>query len=149
MADQVVRPPRELPPGFRRHYVFAHAFEFFIAVASIISGITYLIDPALLASVSLGKQLPESLVTLWQLLYLAGGIMVAYGIAWLSPRTEVAGLIFFASAISINAIAISTVVGARGAAAIASYVGFALACGARIYVVFGIERIGQQRERGR
>lgn len=93
-----------------------NVFELWVGLAGIITGIVFLYDPAAAYKNSLAIVVGHTATAAWALSYFAAGAAIWVGLLKPSPRIEVAGLWVLGSATSINAIAILTVFGLRGAA---------------------------------
>jgi hypothetical protein len=119
---------------YRRAYVVGNAFEFFIALSAVVAGVTFFVDPASLASSSVGQR-TELLAFAWSALYTGGGLAIVAGMLRPAVRLELAGLSLLASAIAINAVAIFSIHAVAGVAAAATYMGLAFACGARAWLL--------------
>lgn len=126
-------------------YVRANAFEFWIAVASVIAAITFFTEPEALIATSVGDQ-AQGWVWAWNASYCAGGLLVVAGLLWPSPRFELAGLSLLASAVTVNATAVASVHGVMGVATIVSSYGLAIAAGMRAHLVWRIAKAAGRLE---
>lgn len=127
---------------FTRGYLLGNAFELWIALAAILTAITYFYDPGALDDSSIA-QVAHPVAFAWNIGYLVAGAAVTVGLWRPSPRLELAGLSLFSSAVIMNAIAIGAVRGSAGAGTIFTYVGLAAASGMRAYLVMKLNRAWQ------
>lgn len=91
-------------------------FELWVALAGVITGLVFFYAPSSIDKGSLAQTLGHTLAAVWSLSYFFSGLIIWYGLLRPSPRIEIAGLYLLGSATSVNAVAILTVFGLRGAA---------------------------------
>jgi hypothetical protein len=124
-------------------YLYAHAFEALIALAAIISGVSFFVHTnEHMAQTPLGRALPGMWDDVWNLAYVLGGTLILIGLTFVTkriklydgnyiygPASELAGLIILASAVLINATAILIEVGVIGSSML--HLAVVIACALR------------------
>lgn len=128
--------------SFRRNYVLGNAFEWWVAVAAVLSGVTYFVAPASLSESSVGQQ-AGSFAVVWSILYLVAGLFLVHGLYTPNLRTELAGLSLFAGAVAINVTAILAIRGPQGYGGALTFVALIAAALMRAWLVRGLLRRGQ------
>lgn len=124
---------------FTRGYLLGNAFELWIALAAILTALTYFYDPAALTDSSVGR-VAHPIAFTWNTGYLTAGVLITTGLWRPSPRLELAGLSLFSSAVLINAVAIVAVRGSAAIGVVFTYVGLAAASAMRAYLVMKLNR---------
>lgn len=92
-----------------------NVFELWVALAGVINGFVFFYSPASIDGGALSQTIGHTFATVWNVSYFAAGLLIWFGLLRPSPRWEVAGVYLLGSATSINAIAIFSVFGLRGA----------------------------------
>lgn len=110
----------------RRAYLATHALELLLAVAAVISAITFLVRPESLADTPIGRA-DHPFDFAWNILYLVGALAIGYGLLRPSPRIEAAGLYAFTGAILGEAAAVIDVRGVPSLPSALTFVALALA----------------------
>lgn len=91
-------------------------FEMWVALAGVISGLVFFYSPASIDHNSLSVIVGYWPSVVWNIAYFAAGLMIWYGLLRPSPRWETVGLFLLGGATAVNATAIGSVFGLRGAA---------------------------------
>jgi|SRR5882672_332493 len=87
-----------------RGYIAQNVFAFWLGIASILGAFLFLASPATAEHAPVGH-LYQIVEYGWVFLYLAGGVMTAYGIMRISIRSELAGMSLFIGAFTISGFA--------------------------------------------
>lgn len=121
-----------------RAYIMVNGYEFWIALAAVIAGITYLLYPELVKRSAVGVQL-KGLLPVWEVMYLIGGAFIVVGMlgcryVW-GFRLEVAGLCLLTAAILTNGAAVLTFRTVIGVTSSITFMGLALAGLGRIRIL--------------
>lgn len=127
---------KRLSQTLRGRNALINVFELWVALAGIVSGIYYFVDPNSLQRNSVANQIGNHWAEVWSWLYFCSGVMVAYGLLRPSPRVEVAGLSILGSTTAVNAVAITAVFGTRGVATIATLATLTVASWVRAILVY-------------
>lgn len=125
MPDRSVE-TRQRDTAWRRNYLAGNAFEFGVAVASVIAALVYFVNPHALEQTALGEQ-AGFLTPLWQVMFFAGGCLVVVGLWQGHAKIELYGLLPFATALVMNSLAVLIARGFVGA--VAGLLGFGLFAG--------------------
>lgn len=128
---------RALRADLRRQLVRSNAFEFVVATFSILAAPIIGLSSHGLAGSAVGH-MTASLAPCWFALFVAGGVLMALGMLILSPRVEIAGLLFFIAAMVTDGVAVLAYSGGSGAAGAMTFLALALASGWRVHVVLGV-----------
>jgi hypothetical protein len=124
----------------QRSYALANAFELMLAVLAITAAVGFLVWPETVAQSPIGKAL-HPFDYIWTLGYGAAGVLITIGLLGIRPRLELAGLSLLAAAVSINAVALWSVVGLHvGVIAFINYLAIVLACVVRAAVILRSSR---------
>lgn len=127
-------------------YTSKAPFEAAIAFATVIAAGIYLVNPEAVSRTAVGHT-AQQLLPYWEALYLAGGLMVLYGLVRLSLRMEASGLFLLAAALAINALSIIDFSGMTGIASAATFAALVVACGMRVAFLMRLWR-GSRGGRG-
>jgi hypothetical protein len=124
-----------------RTYILVNGYEFWIALAAALAGLTYLLYPDVVKQSAVGVQL-KSLLPWWEAMYLAGGVMIVVGMIacryiW-GFRLEVAGLCLLTAAILTNGAAVVTFRTVIGVSTSLTFIGLALAGIGRIRLLIRV-----------
>ena len=111
----------------RRQRIEANSFEFWIAFAALLVAAQFFVAPGNLTQTPVGRALPPwDLV--WNIVLLLGSALILIGL-WIGRADfEVGGLVFTATAIAIQVIAILVAVGSAGGVSAFIFTGVAWAC---------------------
>ena len=82
-----------------------HAYGLMLAVLSVIAALAFFADPTARERSAVGQAV-HPLDDAWNVMYLAGGLLVALGILAVRPRFELAGISLLSAAIVINGLAV-------------------------------------------
>jgi hypothetical protein len=115
----------------RRVRFGVHAFEAWIAVAAVVSAVTYFFGVPGVASATVSVVSP-GLAACFSALYGLGGVGVLVGLWAGSPRIEGAGLNLLAAGIVVAAVGLVAVLGTRGLVSGAIQAGAAVCCAVRL-----------------
>lgn len=119
---------------WRRTYLLQNIFEFFLAAASVLTAITYVINPEALATSSVGIVAPP-FDWAWVALFAFGGSAVVRGLWTYNVRTEMFGLVLLATGAVIQSLTVLIVYGGSGVSVFYRGIAFALASYARFWYV--------------
>lgn len=122
-------------PDVRRY--LAAPFETMIAVATLATGIVLIFDPHALKDAAIGAG-TQSILYLWESLYMLGAIGILAGLTSHRIRVEIAGLLIFMAAIITNAVAIVDVAGIRGLNSALTFTAIAVGCAGRCYALINL-----------
>ena len=126
-------------PGDRRRlrlaYIGDNCHAFCLGIAAMLGGTAAILHPVSHRSTALGQVL-GSAAPLWNVLYVAGGMAVVFGLARPSLRTELAGLALLGAALVDNAVSLIVVHGWVGFTSATIYVAWAAASFRRARVVW-------------
>lgn len=114
-----------------------------IGVACIASALQFWLSPEQVAKTAIGRRLEGGIDDAWNLGVMIGGLMIIYGVWTYRPRSEIIGHIFLTASMTINAIAVLTVVRAGLSALL--LIAVAIASAVRIYFLVATT---PQKERG-
>lgn len=120
--------------------LFGASFELLIALAAIVTAVSYFANPALLADAAVGDQ-AGPLAIAWSALYGAAGVAIFYGLIRPALRFELAGLSLLAAAALVNAVAIYVLRGPSGLGSILTYLALVPACGMRGFLVWRLHEL--------
>lgn len=123
----------------RRSYLERHSFELLIAVLSLITALSFGLDPDTLRQTAIGREL-AGWDYVWTTAYGFGGLLIILGLWLPRPRVEVVGLLMLCAAVAIYAIAVWQVAGSVGTAAVASYIAIFAACAGRVRQMFRVSK---------
>lgn len=126
--------------SFRRGYFLGNAYEAWAAMAAVLAGVAFLIEPDSVQSSTVARQ-AGALTLLWGLLYAGGGLMVLIGLWLPSPRVELAGLCMFSSAAAIDGVSLLVFRFPVGIRVALLYLSFVAAGAMRGYLVLRLARI--------
>lgn len=117
----------------RRTNVFLNAWALAIGTLAVIQAVQYLLDPsALLTQSSLGLAL-QDWAYVWNVLYLAAGACIVYGIMAPSRQVDVVGLGLMIIALLVNTTAILFVRASGAGAVVPTFVAVVVAASLRIW----------------
>jgi hypothetical protein len=123
--------PSNAPEAYRRAYLYANAFEFWLGFAAVVSGITYAINPAALHNSAVGEQ-SGVLAYVWAIMYFLGGLGIVTGFwnavnerGW---RLELAGLWILAGGLISNGCSVILEHGIVGISSTTTFYALAAAC---------------------
>jgi hypothetical protein len=92
--------------------MMSHAIWIWLGLASVLSGVAWLLDPEGEASRTvLRRQLEGPLDDLWHFGYALGGVIVLYGLVRMRPRAEFIGHVALGSSVLTYAVAIAIELG--------------------------------------
>jgi hypothetical protein len=124
-----------------RLFLYANAWALSLGLLAVITSISYFIDPdTLLKNNALGESL-RNWAYAWNVLYFFGGMGMVVGLVKRSRPIDMAGLIFMAGALIINAFAILAIRGGAAAASAPALIALALAALARVRYLYVIGRL--------
>lgn len=125
MSPETEREPVRLTPWR------AQPWEVWVAVAAVVSSVSFLLFPDTLAR-SVVATVDPRLATAWNILYGLGGLGILAGYFRRSPRLLGAGLCLLGGGISVSGVAILTLRGAASLTSAAVQLGAAVACVIRL-----------------
>jgi hypothetical protein len=105
-----------LQQTLRGRNALLNVFELWVALAGIVTGLVFFYSPASIDQGALAQTIGHMLAGVWSVSYFLAGLIIWFGLLRPSPRFEIAGLYLLGSATSVNAIAIMSIFGVRGAA---------------------------------
>lgn len=108
-------------------YMMLNCFVVWVALAAIVGGTTFFIDPAVGQDASI-HQAVGHLDQAYNLLYLAGGAVTLSGMLAINVRAEIAGLSLLGAALVINSIAIIVIHGGAGVSGGSTVGALGIAC---------------------
>jgi hypothetical protein len=130
--------PERVGPTFVRTYLQANVFEFCLAIAAMLAGIWWALDPSALHNSTVGER-SGVLVYVWAVSYVVAGLMIAAGMLRATHdgwwRMELGGLRLLGSAMLAQAAVILVEHGARGIASTITYLTLAAAAFVRGRVI--------------
>lgn len=137
--------------SFRRGYFLGNAYEAWAAMAALLAGVAFLLEPGSASSSTVARQ-AGALAIVWGLLYAGGGLTVLLGLWLPSPRVELAGLCMFSSAAAIDGLTLLVFRFPEGLRVALLYLSFVAAGAMRAYLLLRLARIsptGNSDLRGR
>lgn len=124
-----------------RLFLYANAWAFSLGLLAVVTSISYFLDPdTLLENNALGESL-RSWAYAWNVLYFFGGLGMVVGLVKRHRPTDMAGLIFMAGALLINAFAILAIRGGAAAASAPALIALTLAALARVRYLYVIGKL--------
>src|SRR3954451_23338009 len=109
----------------RRAHLEANVFELFVALLACTAAASYFIDPHTASGLAVTHvEFPD---ILWNLMYGCGAALVVTGLVLMRGQVEAAGLVLFAGAVVIQALAVAEVGGWSSYVGVLILTGFALA----------------------
>lgn len=135
-AGQARTPQRR---SFRRGHFLGNAFEAWAALAAVLTGLVFLLEPQALSTSAVASA--GALAVLWGVLYAGGGLLVLVGLWVPSARFELAGLALFSSSAMVDAVALALTRGPAGIRVLLLYLGFVAASAMRGFLVLRMARV--------
>ena len=120
-------------------YLASNAFELLICALTLVAVLNYVLNPDELYESSVGRAV-HPLDYGWLTLYGISSACVCFGLVARSPRLEVAGLVGYAAAVSVNLVALVALIGNQSILAICSYLALIAAALVRAHFVFSLSR---------
>ena len=135
-----------LEASFRGRNALLNVFEMWVAFAGVVSGIVFFYAPASIDNNSLSQIVGYWLSAAWNISYFIAGLMIWFGLLRPSPRWETAGLFLLGGATGVQAIAIDSIFGLRGAATATTLFALTVAAWWRAsYVVRTAVKLAEER----
>lgn len=113
-----------------------NVFEMWVALAGVISGIIFFYAPASIDRNALSLIVGYWPSAVWNVAYFTAGLIIWWGLLKPSPKWEIVGLWLLGGATAVNAIAIGSVFGLRGAATALTLLALTVASWLRASFVF-------------
>lgn len=129
--------------SFRRGYFLGNAFEAWAALAALLAGVAFIIEPGSVQNSTVAQQ-AGLLAIVWGLLYGVGGLVVLIGLWLPSPRVELSGLCMFGSAAAIDGLSLLVFKFPVGIRVGLLYLSFVAASVMRGYLVLRLARISTE-----
>lgn len=84
---------------------------FLLGALILVSGLTFYLNPGSLENTSVGRAVTGPIDEIWYGEYILSGLLICYGTQRPAPHIERAGLIFFLTALAVNALAVMAIRG--------------------------------------
>lgn len=124
----------------RQAHLEANVFELFVALLALVSAVSYFVDPHTASGLAVSHvDFPDAV---WAAMYGGGSALVVAGLVLMRGQIEAAGLVLFAGAITIQAIAVAQIGGWSAYVGILILSSFALASLTRVLVIAHAVRVG-------
>lgn len=137
MTPRRLRDPGR-PVSVRQAYIEANIFELFVALLALTSSVSYFIDPHTAGGLAVSHvAFPD---VAWAAMYGTGSFLVCLGLVTIRGQVEAAGLVLFAGAVVIQALAVASVGGWSSYVGVLILVSFAAASLTRLWVIVNVIR---------
>lgn len=104
-------PPTDPDPRARWLYRALNGVWIFLGFAAVLAAAQFYLDPASIATSSIGRSLSGPIDDLWNVFWAIGGLLIATGIWVMRPVIEIVGHLLFTVAVLTNALSVAVLLG--------------------------------------